>query len=187
MPIAPDLPKLAARLPPWTQALLEVLTDRERTAVILRETAMTLEQIGVELDVSARRAHQIVKHATEKMVNAAQRGVLLHLRVPAAGPHDPRACYQAPCAVPAELRGALDLPVGVLGLDRKALRSLESAEVGYVGQLVVRRESQVLGIWNLGRNTLRQINEALAALGLHLGMDVGDWLPPVTEADAGAR
>ena len=178
-----NLSQLAARLPPWTQALLEVLTDRERTAVILRETAMTFDQIGAELDVSARRAHQVVECATEKMVAAAQRGVLLHLRVPPGSHHDPSACYQSPCTVPAELRGALDLPVDVLGLDRRTLRCLESAGVEYVGQLVVRRESQVLGIWNLGRKTLRQINEALAALGLHLGMDVGDWIPSATGAD----
>ena len=95
MPTA-NLSQLAAGLQPWTQALLEVLTDRERTAVILRETAMTLEQIGVELDVSARRANQVVEHGTEKLVNGARQRVLLHRRVLAASCQPPSSTLRRP-------------------------------------------------------------------------------------------
>ena len=170
---------LEEKLSPWTRALLDVLTDREREAIVLRETGMTFAEAADALGVTAERGWQLVDQAADKMTAAAARAVLLHRHVPAVEPHPrPADCAAKKCTVPIAMLGALDLPVSILDLDVKGEKCLESAGIEYVGQLVGLYEFDLLRIKYLGRKTLKVITGCLSAIGLHLGMDVGNWQPP---------
>lgn len=52
---------------------------------------------------------------------------------------------------------------------------LHSAEIKTVGQLIVRTEADMLKIKNFGRKSLNEVKEALAELGLRLGMTATDF------------
>ena len=170
---------LKERLSPWTQTLLDVLTDREREAVILRQSGMTFEQAASVLEVTIARARALADAAAKKMTSASERAVLLHRHVPAVEPHPrPCDCAAKQCKVPASMMKALDLPASMLSLGSRAHRCLETAGIEYVGQIVKLFESDILHIQYLGRKTLKNIKGGLRSVGLHLGMDVGDWRPP---------
>jgi DNA-directed RNA polymerase subunit alpha len=61
---------------------------------------------------------------------------------------------------------------------------LRNAEVEYIGQLVQKSEAQILRLPNAGRKSLNEIKENLAALGLYLGVDLNDWVPPLPKKTA---
>ncbi|MBT0671315.1 hypothetical protein HT136_23375 [Novosphingobium profundi] len=63
-------------------------------------------------------------------------------------------------------------PVSHLGLPTRTRSLLFSSEIGLIGELVQFSEAALLRKSGLGRETLRQIKEALHARGLRLGMDV---------------
>ena len=168
-----------ATLKPWTRALLDILTDREREATALHESGMTLAKTADALGVTVERARQLVDAASTKMTAAAERAVLLHRRVPAVEPHPrPADCAASRCKVPASMLSALDLPVSILDVGVRAERCFETAGIAYLGQLVGLQEHELLRIRFLGRKTLKEIKGCLSAIGLHLGMDVGEWTPP---------
>jgi hypothetical protein len=62
-----------------------------------------------------------------------------------------------------------------LSLSDRSENCLHGAEIVYIGQLVQRTEAEMLRMPNIGRKVLNEINEALAALGLHFGMDIPAW------------
>jgi DNA-directed RNA polymerase subunit alpha len=80
------------------------------------------------------------------------------------------------------MRSVLDVSIDSLPLTPSAKRRLQAGSVLYVGDLLPRTESGLLRIHNFGRKSLREIRGALAALGLHLDMDVGKWTPPTPGA-----
>jgi DNA-directed RNA polymerase subunit alpha len=55
---------------------------------------------------------------------------------------------------------------------------VESENIFYIGALNQRTESELLKTPNLGRKSLNEIKEVLAARGLTLGMKLENW-PPV--------
>jgi repressor LexA len=175
-----DLGTLEKRLPPWTRELLPCLTDRQRQALVLHETGMTKEVIARTLDVTPNRVDQLVQSGTEALVLAARRGVALQHLVPTVEPHDPPTCPAVGCLVPAAMRGALDIEIWVLPLTAPVCAGLRSLQVNYVGQLVQLREHNLFKVRGLGHKSALGLRAALAAIGLHLGMDVGDWTPPRT-------
>ena len=171
--------KLEEKLPPWTRELLGCLTEREREAFVLRETGSSLGDAGDHLGVSRERIGDLVESATRKMTDAARQAVLLHKHVPSIQPHAPPvSCKAEQCRVPEAMRRALDLPTEVLGLTWRAVTCLREGKVVYIGHLVQRREYELLRINGLGRKTVREIRNAVTALGLHFGMEVEDWAPP---------
>lgn len=52
-----------------------------------------------------------------------------------------------------------------------------------IGDLVQKSEADILRIPNIGRESLREIKETLADMGLHLGMDVPNWPPAGDQED----
>jgi hypothetical protein len=177
--VTPRAKAVEQNLPLWTRELLGVLTTQERDAFVLSQTGMTQQEIGDVLEISGGRASQLVKASVEKMTEAARRGVALAHRVPAVEPHPLPTCRAAGrCQVPASMKGALDLSVALLILGLRGTQCLEGAGITYVGHLVARTDFDLLRISYLGRKTLKDIKAAVAALGLHLGMDVGDWRAP---------
>lgn len=69
-------------------------------------------------------------------------------------------------------------PVEELELSGQAVSSLKSANIHYVGQLVQKSEEEILKAKDLGPESLEEIKEALAGLGLSLGMKVEGMRPP---------
>jgi DNA-directed RNA polymerase subunit alpha len=47
----------------------------------------------------------------------------------------------------------------------------------YIGDLVQKTEAELLRAPNVNRNTLNEILEKLASIGLHMGMELTDWPP----------
>ncbi len=164
-----DLGPLELALSPWTRELLQCLTPRRRQAFVLRASGLTFDEIGDRLEISASRARQLHDAAVGVLTDAARRGCLLVLHVPQVVAHH---TSDLRCGAPDAMRGALELPISTLGLGIRAERCFETAGIRRVGDLVCRTEGDVLRIANLGRKTLREIRNALAALGLHLDMDL---------------
>lgn len=161
-----DLGRLELALAPWTRELLPCLTPRRREAFVLRASGLTFDEIGDRLEISASRSRQLHDAAVGVMTDAARRGCLLVQHVPQVAIH---ASSDLRCRAPAAMRGALELPISTLGLGIRAERCFETAGIRRVGDLVCRSEGDVLRI---ARKTLREIRNALAALGLHLDMDL---------------
>jgi hypothetical protein len=68
------------------------------------------------------------------------------------------------------LKRADELPLSI-----RSGNCLRNDGIVYVGDLVQRSEAEMLRTPNFGRKSLNEIEVALAALGLYLGMDVPAW------------
>lgn len=62
--------------------------------------------------------------------------------------------------------------VDELELSVRAANCLENAGIRFIGELVIRTESDMLKTKNFGRKTLNEIKDLLSEMGLHLGMKV---------------
>ncbi len=72
---------------------------------------------------------------------------------------------------------ALLRKVDELELSVRSANCLKNDNIVYIGDLIQKTEAEMLRTPNFGRKSLNEIKEVLAALGLHLGMDVPDWPP----------
>lgn len=63
-----------------------------------------------------------------------------------------------------------------LDLSVRSANCLKNAGINYVGELVQKSEAEMLQTLNFGRKALNEIKELLALSGLHLGMDLSQWL-----------
>jgi len=69
-------------------------------------------------------------------------------------------------------------PVDDLELTVRSANCLKAENIYYIGDLIQRTENELLKTPNLGRKSLNEIKEVLAARGLTLGMKLESW-PPV--------
>ncbi|MFT0532017.1 DNA-directed RNA polymerase subunit alpha [Castellaniella hirudinis] len=69
-------------------------------------------------------------------------------------------------------------PVDDLELTVRSANCLKAENIYYIGDLIQRTENELLKTPNLGRKSLNEIKEVLAARGLTLGMKLENW-PPV--------
>ena len=106
----------------------------------------------------------------------------------------PRASCRTSCAV-RQLRGAAEgsrrrgrqpelafnpallKKVDELELSVRSANCLKNDNIVYIGDLIQKTEAEMLRTPNFGRKSLNEIKEVLAAMGLHLGMEVPDWPP----------
>ncbi len=68
-------------------------------------------------------------------------------------------------------------PVDDLELTVRSANCLKAENVYYIGDLIQRTENELLKTPNLGRKSLNEIKEVLAARGLTLGMKLENWPP----------
>jgi DNA-directed RNA polymerase subunit alpha len=91
-------------------------------------------------------------------------------------------------AVPAQETGAAGVkappidpillrPVDDLELTVRSANCLKAENIYYIGDLIQRTETELLKTPNLGRKSLNEIKEVLAARGLTLGMKLENWPP----------
>jgi DNA-directed RNA polymerase subunit alpha len=86
---------------------------------------------------------------------------------------------------PAAMRGAaapqvdpiLLRPVDELELTVRSANCLKAENIYYIGDLIQRTETELLKTPNLGRKSLNEIKDVLAARGLTLGMKLENWPP----------
>ncbi|MEY2342165.1 DNA-directed RNA polymerase subunit alpha [Acidithiobacillus sp. IBUN Pt1247-S3] len=95
-------------------------------------------------------------------------------------------------AIVEDLMPLLERPVDDLELTVRSLNCLKAEDIFYIGDLVQKSENELLKAPNLGRKSLTEIKEILAAKSLSLGMRLQNWppenLPPlgnknIVEAD----
>ena len=72
-------------------------------------------------------------------------------------------------------------PVDELELTVRSAICLKVEKIHYIGDLVTRKESDLLRTPNLGRKSLNEIKEVLAARGLSLGLELENWPPSNVE------
>ncbi len=81
---------------------------------------------------------------------------------------------------------ALLKKVDELELSVRSANCLKNDNIVYIGDLIQKTEAEMLRTPNFGRKSLNEIKEVLAAMGLHLGMEVTDW-PPENIEDLAKR
>ena len=72
---------------------------------------------------------------------------------------------------------ALLKKVDELELSVRSANCLKNDNIVYIGDLILKTESEMLRTPNFGRKSLNEIKEVLATMGLHLGMQVDGWPP----------
>jgi DNA-directed RNA polymerase subunit alpha len=81
---------------------------------------------------------------------------------------------------------ALLKKVDELELSVRSANCLKNDNIVYIGDLIQKSEGEMLRTPNFGRKSLNEIKEVLAAMGLHLGMDIPGW-PPENIEDLAKR
>ncbi len=69
-------------------------------------------------------------------------------------------------------------PIDDLELTVRSANCLKAESIYYIGDLIQRTEVELLKTPNLGKKSLTEIKEVLAARGLSLGMRLESWPPP---------
>ena len=67
--------------------------------------------------------------------------------------------------------------VDELELSVRSANCLKNDNIVYIGDLVQKTEAEMLRTPNFGRNSLNEIKEVLAKMGIHLGMETPGWPP----------
>jgi DNA-directed RNA polymerase subunit alpha len=76
-----------------------------------------------------------------------------------------------------ELDPLLLRPVDDLELTVRSANCLKAENIYYIGDLVQRTEAELLKTPNLGKKSLNEIKDVLAARSLYLGMELNSWPP----------
>ncbi len=71
-----------------------------------------------------------------------------------------------------ELKKKLDKPISELELSVRSSNCLVEAKIRTIGDLVRKKESEMLKYKNFGKKSLNEINDILSTMGLHLGMEI---------------
>ena len=74
-------------------------------------------------------------------------------------------------------------PVDELELTVRSANCLKAENVQFIGDLVTKRESDLLRTPNLGKKSLNEIKEVLASRGLSLGLVLNHWPPEEAVSD----
>jgi len=83
------------------------------------------------------------------------------------------------------IRKTMDKSVEELELSVRSSNCLRAAEIRTIGELVQKGEAEMLKFRNFGRKSLKEIQDILAEMGLHFGMDVSPYYDskPVVKAE----
>jgi DNA-directed RNA polymerase subunit alpha len=84
------------------------------------------------------------------------------------------------------IRKQLDKSVEELELSVRSSNCLRAAEIKTISELVVKGEAEMLKYRNFGRKSLKEIQDILAEMGLHFGMDISPYYESKTPARAEA-
>ena len=82
------------------------------------------------------------------------------------------------------IKKMLDKSVEELELSVRSSNCLRAAEIKTIGELVQKGEAEMLKFRNFGRKSLKEIQDILAEMGLHFGMDVSRYYEAKSPAKA---
>lgn len=74
------------------------------------------------------------------------------------------------------IRNELKRSIDELELSVRSYNCLQAAEIKTISDLVAKEEQEMLRYKNFGRKSLTELNEKLAELGLHFGMEVDKYI-----------
>ena len=115
--------------------------------------------------------------SAEEAVREAARILMDQISVFAALESDPQE-IEAPARGTPQIDPVLLRPVDELELTVRSANCLKAESIYYIGDLIQRTENELLKTPNLGRKSLNEIKEVLAARGLTLGQKLENW-PPI--------
>ncbi|MDO9227309.1 MAG: DNA-directed RNA polymerase subunit alpha [Pseudomonadota bacterium] len=136
------------------------------------EQRTDLDKLIIEIETNGViEPAEAVRYAARLLIEqlasfADLKGVATIAEVGAKGP-------SSPVVDPILLR-----PVDELELTVRSANCLKAENIYYIGDLIQRSETELLKTPNLGRKSLNEIKDVLAARGLTLGMKLENW-PPV--------
>ena len=136
------------------------------------EQRTDLDKLIIEIETNGViEPAEAVRHSARLLIEqlasfADLKGVATIAEVGSKGP-------SSPVVDPILLR-----PVDELELTVRSANCLKAENIYYIGDLIQRSETELLKTPNLGRKSLNEIKDVLAARGLTLGMKLENW-PPV--------
>lgn len=77
-----------------------------------------------------------------------------------------------------DIADLLDITIDEMNLSVRAANCLKNAGINYVGDLLQKKEPELLKIKNFGRKSLDEIKQVLDGMGLQLDIPVENWTPP---------
>jgi len=77
----------------------------------------------------------------------------------------------------------LNKHVNELELSVRSINCLQNANIGSIGELVQKTESEMLKTKNFGRKSLNELKEILDTMGLAFGMDIRGWSPEQMDSE----
>ena len=154
-----------ASFSPIRRVAYEVSAARVAQRTDLDKLVMTIETNGaIEPEEALREAVYILQD---------QLTVFGSIKSEQAG----KATQEEDVNNPPPLDPILMRPVDDLELTVRSANCLKGEQVFYIGDLIQRTENELLKTPNLGRKSLNEIKEVLAAHGLTLGMKLENWPP----------
>src|ERR1700756_694871 len=159
---------LDASFSPVRRVSYSVESARVEQRTDLDKLVMDIETNGVI------EPEQAIRYAASILVE--QLGVFADLK----GTEAPIEQRSMPQVDPILLR-----PVDDLELTVRSANCLKAENIYYIGDLIQRTENELLKTPNLGRKSLNEIKEVLAARGLTLGMKLENWPPVGLEKEQG--
>ena len=82
--------------------------------------------------------------------------------------------------IDAKLKEILGQPIEMIELSSRASNCLKVARIKTIGELVSKRDEELLAVKNFGKKSLDEIKDRLKDMGLSLGMQVGAVASPTT-------
>jgi DNA-directed RNA polymerase subunit alpha len=167
-------------LPEETKGIGRIILDASFSPV--RRVSYSVESARVEqrtdldkliMDIETNGAiepEEAIRYAARVLVD--QLSVFAALEGTAVPTEDKAGGVKAPPIDPILLR-----PVDDLELTVRSANCLKAENIYYIGDLIQRTETELLKTPNLGRKSLNEIKEVLAARGLTLGMKLENWPP----------
>ncbi len=154
--------KLDASFSPIRRVSYEVQSARVEQRTNLDKLVLEIETNGtIDPEEAVREAARILR---------SQLAVFVDLEAEEA---EHAAAGKEPEIDPILLR-----PVDDLELTVRSANCLKAESIYYIGDLIQRTEVELLKTPNLGKKSLTEIKEVLAARGLSLGMRLENWPPP---------
>ncbi|MEL7544333.1 MAG: DNA-directed RNA polymerase subunit alpha [Pseudomonadota bacterium] len=147
---------------PVQKVSYKVENTREGTVLDYDKLTMTVETDGsIKADDAVALAARILQDQLQIFINF----------------EEPQREQPAEAAPDLEFNAALLKKVDELELSVRSANCLKNDNIIYIGDLIQKTEAEMLRTPNFGRKSLNEIKEVLAAMGLHLGMDVPNWPP----------
>ena len=154
--------KIDASFSPVRRVAYDVQSARVEQQTDLDKLIMEIETNGtIDPEFAVREAARILRN---------QLSVFVDLEAEAA---QESAVTSGPDIDPILLR-----PVDDLELTVRSANCLKAESIYYIGDLVQRTEVELLKTPNLGKKSLTEIKDVLAARGLSLGRRLENWPPP---------